>query len=60
MYTAPDYRGKGIATEMLNKLADEAKKRTIHKICLGASEFGRSVYRRFGFVESDAWMELNL
>ena len=60
MYTAPEYRGKGIASSMLRKLIEEAKKRGVSRICLRASEMGKSVYKQFGFEESDRWMELDL
>ena len=60
MYTAPEYRGKGIASAMLQKLADEARKRSVSRIFLGASKLGKPVYQRFGFEESENWMELNL
>ena len=60
MYTAPEYRGRGIATSMLDKLMDEARKRSVHKIWLGASRLGRPVYKKFGFDESSEWMEMNL
>ena len=60
MYTADEYRGKGIATAMLHKLMDEARKRSVHKIWLGASKLGRPVYKKFGFVESGEWMEFDL
>ena len=60
MYTAPEYRGQGIATSMLDRLIAEARQRSVHKIWLGASRLGRPVYRKFGFNESSEWMELNL
>ena len=60
MYTAPEYREKGIASSMLEKLIEEARKRSVFRICLRASEMGKSVYKQFGFEESDRWMELDL
>ena len=60
MYTDPDYRGKGIASAMLDKLSDEAKKRGVTRLWLHASRLGKPVYRRFGFAETDTFMELNL
>ena len=60
MYTAPEYRGKGIATSMLQKLMDEARSRSVFRICLRASDLGKPVYKEFGFDESDKWMELDL
>ena len=60
MYTKNDYRGKGIATSLLTKLVDEAKNLNITKMWLGASKLGRPVYKKFGFKETDEWMELEL
>lgn len=60
MYTKNEYRGKGIATSLLTKLVDEAKSLGITKMWLGASKLGRPVYKKFGFKETDEWMELEL
>lgn len=59
MFTKENYRGQGIATKLLTKLVDEAKDSGISKIWLGASKLGRPVYKKFGFVETDEWLELN-
>ena len=59
MYTKENYRGQGIATNLLTKLVDEAKNSGISKIWLGASKLGRPVYKKFGFKETDEWLELN-
>lgn len=59
MYTAPEYRGKGIATLLIDKLVQEAKNRNVEKLWLGASKMGRPVYLRYGFKETDEWLELN-
>ncbi len=53
MYTAPAYRGQGLATSLLKKLVQEAKNRKVHKLWLGASKLGRPVYRKLGFVETN-------
>ena len=60
MYTAPAYRGQGIAFDLLALLIEEAKKRNVRKAFLGASKMGRSVYARFGFRETGEWMEMDL
>lgn len=60
MYTDPNYRGKGIATGMLDRLVNEAKERNIHKLWLGASKLGRPVYKKYGFQDTDRGMELNI
>ena len=60
MYTHPDYRGNGIASTMLSKLTNEAKKRDVKCVWLHASNLGKPVYERFGFTETDRYMELRL
>ncbi|TSB47737.1 GNAT family N-acetyltransferase [Alkalicoccobacillus porphyridii] len=60
MYTADSYRGKGIASKLLNMLIDETKQQGISKMWLGASQLGRPIYQKFGFKDSDEWMELDL
>lgn len=59
MYTKENYRGQGIATNLLTKLVDETKNAGITKIWLGASKLGRPVYKKFGFKETDEWLDLN-
>lgn len=59
MYTQANYRGQGIATSLLTKLVEETKNAGISKIWLGASKLGRPVYKKFGFKETDEWLELN-
>lgn len=59
MYTEENYRGKGIATTLLKKLVEEAANSGVSKLWLGASEMGRPVYKKFGFEETDEWLEWN-
>ncbi len=60
MYTLPAYRGRGIASLLLDELVSEAKERKVEKLWLGASEMGRPVYLKYGFKETNEWLELNL
>lgn len=60
MYTAPEYRKRGIATFLLGKLAEEAKSRGVKRLWLHASEMGGPVYKKFGFREASGFFELNL
>ena len=60
MFTDGDYRGRGIAKELLVKLVEEAQEAGISKIWLEASEMGSPVYRKFGFIENDEYLELDL
>lgn len=60
MYTQKQYRGRGMATRLLHKLADEARQAGVTKLWLGASTLGRPVYERFGFADTQTWLDLNL
>lgn len=60
MFTEEAYRGRGIAKALLHKLTEEAKERGVTKLWLGASRMGRPVYLKFGFQETDEWLELDL
>ncbi len=59
MYTDPAYRGRGIASSLLDTLVDEARQRKVEKLWLGASKLGRPVYLKYGFKETNEWLELN-
>jgi len=60
MYTKPDYRRTGIATELFKKMIEEADKLGIIKICLHATDAGKSVYLKHGFTEENTEMKLYL
>lgn len=50
MYTLPEYRRQGIAYKTLDLLVAEAKKRNIKMISLEATEQGKPLYDKYGFV----------
>ena len=58
MYTAPDYRRKGIAFKTLDLLVQDAKIRGITAISLEATDMGRPLYEKYGFVKMNDEMEL--
>lgn len=60
IYTTPGYRKQGIASHMLTMLMDEAKKKGVTEISLDATESGRPLYNRHGFINSNECMVLNL
>lgn len=60
MYTAPAYRRQGIATKMLELVAQEARERRVGLMWLGASKLGRPVYERFGFGDDGSWLSMEL
>lgn len=52
MYTSPQYRGKGIASELFKRIIDEAKNCGYKKITLNATDMGRPIYEKFGFKDA--------
>ena len=58
MYTKPEYRRKGIAYKTLDILVDACKKRNITHITLEATEMGRALYEKYGFVAMQDEMQL--
>ena len=58
MYTAPEYRRQGIAMHTLDLLVNDAKKQGVLQIALEATEMGRPLYKKYGFVKMEDEMEL--
>lgn len=58
MYTAPEYRRQRIAFRTLDLLVKEAKERGVSQIALEATEMGRPLYEKYGFVKMEDEMEL--
>ena len=58
MYTAPEYRRKGIAFKTLDLLVQDAKERGVKAISLEATDMGRPLYEKYGFVKMNDEMEL--
>lgn len=58
MYTKPEYRRKGIAYKTLDLLVAEAKQRGIYAISLEATDMGKPLYEKYGFVKMNDEMEL--
>lgn len=58
MYTNTDYRRNGIATKVLDKLIKESKNRGITAISLEATDMGRPLYEKYGFVKMNNEMNL--
>lgn len=58
MYTDPGYRRRGIAYRTLELLAADAKEKGVTAISLEATEMGRPLYEKFGFVKMDDEMKL--
>lgn len=51
MYTVPNYRRKGIAYKTLDLLVNEAIQRGITYVSLEATEIGKPLYKKYGFVQ---------
>ena len=53
MFTAPSYRRKGIARELLSRVINDAKEYGCGVIQITASDMGVKLYSNFGFVHND-------
>lgn len=58
MYTKPEYRRNGIGLHTLDLLVKAAKERGITAIALDASDMGRLLYEKYGFVSASDEMKL--
>ena len=58
MYTASEYRRQGIAFHTLDLLVKDAREQGVSQITLEATEMGRSLYEKYGFVKMEDEMEL--
>lgn len=60
VYTQEQFRGNGIGSKMMEILLSEAKKKGVTEVSLDATELGRPLYKKFGFIESEECMVLVL
>jgi GNAT superfamily N-acetyltransferase len=60
MYTAPSWRGHGLAKRVLDRLVEHAHAEGAGRVWLRASEKGRSVYEQWGFTSYPAYMEYRI
>ena len=58
MYTTPEYRRQGIAIHTLNLLVNDARELGVSQITLEATDMGRPLYEKYGFVKMEDEMEL--
>ena len=58
MYTAPEYRRQGIVFHTLDLLVKDAKEQGVLQIALEATDMGRPLYERYGFVKMEDEMEI--
>lgn len=59
MYTAPEYRRQGVAFHTLDLLVRAAESRGVSQIALEATDMGRPLYQKYGFVEMVNEMEFS-
>jgi GNAT superfamily N-acetyltransferase len=59
MYTRPEYRGRGIGTRLVNEALAAARELGAGRVRLDASDMGRPVYEKAGFVPNGAAMQIN-
>ena len=60
MYTQNEYRRRGIASDLLKLVVEEARKQDYKIVRLHASKQGKSIYERFGFKNSEGYMVMIL
>ena len=58
MYTASEYRRQGIAFHTLDLLVKDIRKQGVSQITLEATEMGRLLYEKYGFVKMEDEMAL--
>ena len=58
MYVRPAYRRRGIATRILDLLVKDARARGIDCVTLEATDAGRPLYQKYGFIPMKHEMEL--
>lgn len=58
MYTIPEYRNKGVAGEILDRLLKDTENAGIEFVSLEATQMGRHLYEAKGFVSMPMEMQL--
>lgn len=53
VYTEPEYRGKGLATCLMNNLIEYGKKAGLGRIDLMATDDGYPIYKKVGFEDKE-------
>ena len=59
MYTNPNYRRMGIATELLDRVVNEAREYGCGTIYITASDMGVKLYESYGFKHNGNFMQYN-
>ena len=53
VYTEPEYRGKGLCTQLIKNLIEYGKKRGLGRVDLSATKEGYPIYKKVGFVDKE-------
>ena len=59
MYVEPEYRGRGVAKEILRRVISRVSGKGYKVIMLNASDMGRPLYEKVGFQEIHGGMILH-
>ena len=59
MFTLKEYRRRGIASALVEKILFEARSLGFSVVRLHASSDGHGLYSKFGFTQTDGYMALN-
>jgi GNAT superfamily N-acetyltransferase len=60
MFTKKEFRRKGIATKLFEKIINEVKTMNYKIIRLHTSAYGRGLYKKYGFIDSEGFMQLKI
>lgn len=60
VYTEQQYRNRGIATKLLKMTLDGVKQLGFKVVRLHASEEGKSIYKKIGFIASEGYMFIRI
>ncbi len=63
VYVEPEFRGRGLARELLEMAVNDARRRGIKVVSLHASKFGKPLYERNGFEPTNEmilWREADV
>ena len=60
MYTKAEYRRRGIATELLTRVVEDARAYGCGTVQITASDMGVRLYTAFGFVKNSNFMQYKL
>jgi predicted GNAT family acetyltransferase len=60
VYTYPEFRKKGIATKVVEKIIEEAKLLGVSHLDLQATDNGKTLYEKMGFKESSTFTAMGL